>query len=69
MSACADPGGGNRGSGPPEKSQNIGLRSNIDPDPLKIAKLPSQYSMFGYQQHASEMPFKWSFAGGPMMGR
>ena len=29
----------------PEKSQNIGLSSNTGPNPLKMAKLPSQHSM------------------------
>ena len=44
----------------PEKSQNIGFPSNIDPEPQKITKLPSQHSMVGHYWHAS-------FAGGPMM--
>ena len=46
--------GGDRRSGSPEKSQNIGFPSNIDPDPLKIIKLPSQHSMKGHYRHASE---------------
>ena len=25
--------------------------------------------MLGHHRHASETPFKWSFAGGPMMAR
>ena len=36
-SSCADPEGG-RGSGPPEKSQNIGFLSNTGQDPLKNHK-------------------------------
>ena len=56
---CADPEG-DRGSGPPEKSQNIGFSSNNGPDPLKIAMLPSQHSMLGHHQHASETPFNGS---------
>ena len=67
---CADPGGGGGGrrSGrPPGKSQNIVFFSNTGPDPLKIVKLPSQNSILGHYRHASETPFKWRFAGGPMM--
>ena len=63
-------GGGGRGSGPPLKNhKNIGLLSYSGPDPLKITKLPSQHSMLGHHQHASEIPFKWCFAGGPMLAR
>ena len=25
--------------------------------------------MLGHHRHASEMPFKWGFAGGPMIAR
>ena len=68
--ACADPhgggGGGGGAGGPdlPEKSQYIGFRSSP-----KMTKLPSQHSMSGHHRHASETPFKWRFAGGPMMAR
>ena len=55
---CADPDGG-RGSGPHlENYKHIGFLSNTGPDPLKITKLPSQYSMLGHHQLASETPFK-----------
>ena len=37
--------------------------------PWKITKLPSQHSRLGHYQHASETPYKWHFAGGPMMAR
>ena len=76
--SCADPeggwvggwGGGGGGSGPPlENYKNIGFLSNTGPDSLKITKLPIQHSMFGHYRHASETPFKWRFAGGPMMAR
>ena len=61
---------GNRGSGPLLKShKNIGFLSNTGPDHEKITKLPSQHSMLGHHRHASETPFKWRFAGGPMMVR
>ena len=61
--AFADPEGG-RGSGlpplpSPEKSQNIGFLSHTGPDPLKIIKILSQYSMLGH----------YCFAGGPKMAR
>ena len=60
--------GGDRGSRPPLRNhKNIGFPSDIDPDPLKITKLPSQHSMVGHYRHASETPFQWRFAGGPMM--
>ena len=59
---CEFPGGGGSGppvplsgsalgSGPPPPLKNhinIGLPSNIDPDPLKITKLPSHHSMVGH---------------------
>ena len=60
LTSWADPegGGGEQGSGPPLKNhKNIGILSNIDPDPLKITKLTSQHSMVGDYRHASEMPF------------
>ena len=37
--------------------------------PWKITKLPSQPSMLGHHRPTSETPFKWCFAGGPMMAR
>ena len=43
--------------------------SNAGPDPLKNHKDTKQHSMLGYHQHASEIPIKWRFAGGPMMAR
>ena len=51
---------GDRGSGHPENHKNIGFPSNIDPDPLKITKLPSQHSMVGHYR-------QWRFADGPMV--
>ena len=62
-----DPKGGGGGPDSSEKSQNIGFLSNTGLDHLKITKLPSQHSMLGHHQHASETSFKWRFAGGPMM--
>ena len=57
---------------PPLKNhKNKGFLSNTGPDPLKIEKLPSQHSMLGHHRPApiSETPFKWRFAGGPMIAR
>ena len=53
-------GGGGRGSGPPMVNyKNVGFLSNTGPDPLKITKLPNQYSMLGHHRPASETPFRW----------
>ena len=66
---CADPEGG-QGSGPSLKNHtNIGFSTNIGPGPLKITKLRSQHSMPSHHRYASEMPFKWGFASGPIMAR
>ena len=64
----ADSEGACRGSGPPLKNHKIiGFLSNAGLIPLKITKLPSQHSMLGHRRLASETPFKWHFAGRPMM--
>ena len=55
--------GGDSGSGPLKNHKNIGFPSSIDPDPLKITKLPSQHTMIGHYRHARETPFQWRFAG------
>ena len=52
---------------PPEKSQNIGFPSNTGPDPLKNHKATKPAFNVGPPSAASETPFKWCFAGGPMM--
>ena len=49
--------------------KNVGFLSNTGPDPLKSTRLPSQHSMLDHHRPASETPFKWCFAGGPMMAR
>ena len=69
--SCADAEAGDRGPDPPplKNHKNIGFLRNTGLDPLKITKLPSHHSMFGHHRHASETPFKWCFAGGPMMAR
>ena len=70
--SCADPEGGQGVRTPPpplENYKNIGFLSNTGPDPLKITKLPIQHSMLCHYRPASETPFKWRFAGGPIMAR
>ena len=59
---------------PLENHKTVGFRRNTGPDPLKITKLPSQHSVFSFSvlgphRTASEMPFKWRFAGGQMVPR
>ena len=61
--------GGTGGWDPLKNHKNIGFLNNTGPDPLKITKLPNQHSMLGKHWHASETPFKWRFAVGPMMVR
>ena len=71
-STCTDPegGGGAWGPDPLENyKKNIGFLSNTGPHLLKITKLPSQHSMLGHNRPTSETPFKWRFAGGPLMIR
>ena len=53
-----------KGLDPLKSHKNIGFPSNIDSDPLKSTKLPSQHSMVGHYRYASETPFQWhSLAG------
>ena len=66
--ACADPEVGTGGLDPlPKNHKNIGFLSNTGLDPLKITKLSSQHSMLGHHRHASETPFRWRFAGWPIL--
>ena len=70
LGPCADPEGGGRWSAPPlENYKNIGFLSITGPDPLKITQLPIQHSMLGHHRPASETPWKWRFADGPLMAR
>ena len=66
---CADSegGGGGQALAPLKNRKNKAFLSNSRPDPIK--NLSSQHSMFGQHRHASETPFKWRFACGPMMAR
>ena len=67
--SCANPEGGwGQGSGLShlKSHKSIVFLSNTGPNPQKkITK--SQHSMLGHHWHASETPFKWYFAGGPIM--
>ena len=56
-------GGGAGGPNTLKNHKNIGFLSS----PKNDTKLPNQHSMSGHHQHASETPFKWRFAVGPMM--
>ena len=65
--SCADPEGGSGFLDPPppppphlKNHKNIGFLSNACPDPLKNLKATKPAFNFG--------PFKWRFAGRPMMG-
>ena len=60
-------GGGCPDPPPPENYQKYRVFSNTGPDSLEITKLPSQHSMTDHHQPASETPFKWRFASGPIM--
>ena len=55
--ACADPEGRTGGPDHLKNHKNIGFSSNIDLDPLKITKLPSQHLLVGHYRHASETRF------------
>ena len=63
LATCADPEGG-AGGLDPLKNHNLAMIVLI---PCKITKLPSQHSMLGHHRPAGDTPFKWRFAGGPMM--
>ena len=60
---------GDRGSGPPppEKSQKIEFLAILVRIPCETTKLPSQLSMLGHHQPASETPFRWRADGGPLI--
>ena len=43
------------------------MANNFHRIPWKITKLPSQNLMLGHHRPASETPFKWRFAGVPII--
>ena len=63
--------GGDRGPDhrPLEIHKNIVFLGKLVWIPWKITKLLSQHSLFGYHRPASKTPFKWRFAGGPIIAR
>ena len=75
-------GGGGGGQGVQTgKIQNIGFLSNTSPDLLKLQSYQARFNVgpssarqwnaiqMTHHRHASETPFKWRFAGGPMIAR
>ena len=60
----ADPEGVTGGPDLPLKNRkNIGFLQYCS----RTSENPSHHSMLGHRRPASETPFKWRFAGGPMM--
>ena len=58
--SCEDLEGGQGLQNPPWKITEIkGVLAILVQIPWKITKPPSQHSMLGHHQHASETPFKW----------
>ena len=52
----------------PENHNTIGFLSNSGADPLKNYKASKPtFNDVGHHPSASEKPFEWRFAGGPMM--
>ena len=70
---CGSIGGGGGGAGGPDPPLNNhkiqGFLSNTGQDPMKNHKAAKPTFNLGLQRHASETPFEWRFAGGPMMAR
>ena len=67
-STWADPEGGDRGSGFPEKSQNIGYLSKTGPDPLNNHKA-TKPAFNVVPSSARQRNAIWSFTAWPMMAR
>ena len=65
--SSADPEG-ERGSVPPEKSQNIEFSSNTGPDSLKIAATKPTLNV-GQSPARKRNAILWRFPGGLMMAR
>ena len=60
--------GGTGGPDPLKNHKNIGFLSNTGSDPLKNHKATKPTFNVGQSSApVSETPFKWRFAGGPMM--
>ena len=65
----ADPERGTEGPDPLEKSQKFRVSKQYWSRYPEKSPRQSQHSMLGHYRPASETPFKWRFAGGPMMAR
>ena len=62
-------GGGDRGSRPSRKITKIGFLSNTVMDPLKNRQATRSEFIVRPSSGRQQTPFKWRFAGGPMMAR
>ena len=60
-------GGGRTDSLPPPPLESAHELSPKSESPCKPTKLTSQHSVLGHHRPASETPFEWRFAGGPLM--
>ena len=68
LHSWADPEGGQGVLTPLKNHKNIGFLSNTGSDPLKNHKATKPTFNVGQSSApVSETPFKWRFAGGPMM--
>ena len=63
--------GGGQGVQTPSKNlKAIGVLSNTGPDPLENYKATKPaVNVLGHYRPVSKTPFKWHFAGGPMLTR
>ena len=69
---CMDPEGGQGVQTPPtplKNHKNIGYLGTTGPDSMENYKATKPAFHVGHHGHASQTPFKWRFAGGPMMAR
>ena len=62
-------GAGGPDSPPPLKNHKKGFFSNTGPSLIKNHKATKPAFSVGPSSPPSEPPFKWRFAGGPMMAR
>ena len=58
---------GGRGPTILENHKAFGILSNTGPDPRTNTNVPIQHPMFGHYRPPFKTPFKWHFAGGPIM--
>ena len=65
--SCADPEGGQGVWTPLKNHKNVGFSSITVLDPLKNHKATKRAFNVGPSSACQRTPFKWRFAGGPMM--